>query len=181
MIGGVVAALALVGGGIFLVISGDSDGDDDGKPKADKSVSAEPSVEPSATESDEPPSEDPAVEDPASEDPLDGGEKTRPAGDTGYQGQWQNDETKTLTVGDKLASGQGKGKHSVSYIDAGGDGLCMGLGQEQNGTGFRIALKCGTGDDAKYVSADLTQANDEVTLKWDKGGGTDVLPWVNSA
>lgn len=87
----------------------------------------------------------------------------------------------TLTVGAKLTSGQGKGKHSVSYIDAGGDGPCMGLGQEQNGSGFRIALKCGTGDDEKYISADLTQANDEVTLKWDKGGGTDVLPWVNKA
>ncbi|MFG2496641.1 hypothetical protein ACGFSB_00230 [Streptomyces sp. NPDC048441] len=178
VIGSVVVAAALIGGGIFLVTSGDSD-DDDQKPKADKSVSASPS----ATASEEPPADDPATEDPATEDPVDeptGAEEDRPAGDTGYQGQWQNEDAKTLTIGDKLTSGQGKGKNSVSYIDAGGKGLCMGLGQEQGGSGFRIALKCGTGDDAKYVSADLTQANDEVTLKWDKGGGSDVLPWVGS-
>ncbi|MGW0902748.1 hypothetical protein [Streptomyces sp. NPDC002853] len=57
----------------------------------------------------------------------------------------------------------------------------MGLGQAQGGSGFRIALKFGTGDDAKYTSAYLTHADDAVTLKWDKGGGSDVLPWVNKA
>ncbi|WP_371528931.1 hypothetical protein OG302_25705 [Streptomyces sp. NBC_01283] len=173
-----VVVAALVGGGVLLATGGD--GDDEGgggkKPQADKSVSAGPSAEPSASEPEALPSEDPTTE-----DPLGGDDKTRPAGDTGYQGQWQNAESKTLTIGSKLTSGQGKGKHSVSYIDAGGDGLCMGLGQEQDGTGFRIALKCGTGDDAKYVSANLTQADDEVTIKWDKGGGSDVLPWINSA
>ncbi|MEU3740392.1 hypothetical protein AB0E78_25435 [Streptomyces sp. NPDC032198] len=178
IVGAVVVVAALVGGGVLLATGGD--GDDEGgggrKPQADKSVSAGPSAEPSVSESEALPSEDPTTE-----DPLGGGDKSRPAGDTGYQGQWQNAESKTLTIGSKLTSGQGKGKHSVSYIDAGGDGLCMGLGREQNGTGFRIALKCGTGDDAKYVSANLTQADDEVTIKWDKGGGSDVLPWINTA
>lgn len=139
-------------------------------PSASEEGSSGASEEPSEEPSDEPTTEDPLDE------PTDA---TRPAGDTGYQGQWQDEDAKTLTVGAKLTSGQGKGKHSVSYIDTGGDGLCMGLGQEQSGSGFRIALKCGTGDDEKYISASLTQANDEVTLKWDKGGGTDVLPWVN--
>ncbi|WP_167828958.1 hypothetical protein, partial [Streptomyces sp. MZ04] len=179
IIGSAVVAVALIGGGIFLVTSGD--GDDDQKPKADKSVSASPS-EPaeSAEPSEDPATEDPATEepseDPATEDPLEDEEPTRPAGDTGFEGQWQNDENKTLTIGAKLTSGEGKGKNSVSYIDAGGKGLCMGLGQAQ-GTGFRIAVKCGSGDDAKFIAANLTQADDEVTMKWDKGG-TDVLPWA---
>ncbi|MEU6678222.1 hypothetical protein [Streptomyces sp. NPDC046925] len=170
VIGSAVVVAALVGGGIFLATSGD--GSDDQKPRADKSVSAAPSASESEAET---PSDDPTTE-----DPLDEGDEGEswPAGDTGYQGQWQNDEAKTLTIGAKLASGQGKGKHSVSYIDAGGDGLCMGLGQER-GSDFRVALKCGTGDDEKYISADVTRADDEVTLKWDKGGGTDVLPRVS--
>ncbi|MBO1337546.1 hypothetical protein [Streptomyces sp. VRA16 Mangrove soil] len=171
----VVVVAALAGGGIMLGTLGD-DGKDD-KPVAKESSvvatdSGSPSVDESVAESD-----DPATEEPTADETTDGPSE-RPAGDTGYQGQWQNEKAQTLTIGAKMTSGSAKGKYSVSYIDAGGKGICSGIGQTMSGDRFRIAVSCGgkdTGD--KVFAANLTQASDVVTLTWDKGG-TVKLPWI---
>ncbi|MFB7994353.1 hypothetical protein ACFC4G_16240 [Streptomyces sp. NPDC056002] len=175
IIGSAVVALVVIVGGIFLATNG---GGDD-KPKAKDSVSAEPAT--SDGPSDEPTSEDPATEDPV-EEPSDpsGTDQERPAGSTGYQGQWQDEQARTLTVGDKVASGSAKGKYSVSYIDAGGKGICTGIGENRSGGAFRIAVKCmgkDTGDEV--FGANLTQADDVVRLKWDKGGSAS-LKWAGT-
>jgi hypothetical protein len=176
IVGSAVVALVVIVGGVFLATN--SGGGDD-KPKAKDSVSAEPTV--SDEPSDEPTTEDPATEDPV-EEPSDpsGTVEERPAGATGYQGQWQDEQARTLTVGDKVASGTAKGKYSVSYIDAGGKGICTGIGENRSGGAFRIAVKCmgkDTGDEV--FGANLTQADDVVTLKWDKGGSAS-LKWAGT-
>ncbi|MGY0024375.1 hypothetical protein ACVHNB_36100 [Streptomyces sp. YJ-C3] len=177
----VVVVAALAGGGILLATSGDDGGDD--KPVAARSsVVATGSAGQAPSETDQPSPEGPESDAPYSDEPTDDPyaddePSERPAGDTGYQGQWQNEKAQTLTVGAKIASGNAKGKYSVSYIDAGGKGICSGIGQPQSGNGFRIAVSCvgqDTGDEV--FAANLTQASDVVTLKWDKGGSVQ-LPW----
>ncbi|MGH3312759.1 MAG: hypothetical protein ACRDP3_19625, partial [Streptomyces sp.] len=96
----------------------------------------------------------------------------------GFEGQWQSDGGKTLTIGDKLQSGKAQGKNSVNYFGT-GDGFCFGLGQEQiNGTVFRIALKCGSGKNEKLIAGTGKQdsAGGSLTITWDKGG-SDTLDW----
>ncbi|MFI7383064.1 hypothetical protein [Streptomyces sp. NPDC049813] len=174
----VVVVAALAGGGVLLATSGDNGGDE---PLAGRSsVVATGSVGQDPSESELPspvlpPSPEPSgdASDTASDDPYadDQGPAERPAGSTGYQGQWQNEKAQTLTVGAKIASGSAKGKYSVSYIDSAGKGICSGIGQTEHGTGFRIAVSCvgqDTGDEV--FAANLTQASGIVTLTWDKGG-----------
>ncbi|MFI7338517.1 hypothetical protein ACIBUY_11325 [Streptomyces sp. NPDC050085] len=184
----VVVVAALAGGGVLLATSGDDGGDD--KPVAGQSSvvatgsagpgpsSEAPSPEVSGPEVSGPASEDPYADEPTDE-PTDGPSE-RPAGDTGYQGQWQNEKAQTLTIAGKIASGSAKGKYNVSYIDAGGKGICSGIGQPQGASGFRIAVSCMGQDTGKQVfAANLTQASDVVTLTWDKGGSVK-LPWVGA-
>ncbi|MFE6890214.1 hypothetical protein [Streptomyces sp. NPDC057694] len=178
----VVVVAALAGGGIMLATSGDDGGDD--KPAAkESSVVAtgsvsEPADDPTQTEA--PVSDEPtgaSTDDPFADESD--GPAERPAGDTGYQGQWQNEKAQTLTVASKLTTGTAKGKYAVSYIDAQGKGICSGIGQTQSGDRFRIAVSCSgkdTGD--KVFVANLTQSGDVVTLTWEKGGGTVKLPWA---
>jgi hypothetical protein len=180
----VVVVAALAGGGVLLATSGD--GKDDKNPVAEKS-SAAPTQSTSELPSpvSPPPSDTATATDapdlPETPDETDG-PADRPAGETGYQGQWQNDKAQTLTIGAKMESGSAKGKNSVSWIDSGGKGICSGIGQPLTGGRFRIAVSCvgkDTGD--KVFAANLTQASDVVTLTWDKGGGTVKLPWLGSS
>ncbi|MEU6661036.1 hypothetical protein [Streptomyces sp. NPDC046821] len=167
--GSVVAALVLVGGGIFLATSGG----DGGKKAPEAKGTAPASPSPEASDS---PSEDPATEDPIA-DPTG---TSRPAGSTGYQGQWQDEQARTLTVGDRITSGAAKGNYKVSYLDAGGKGICTGIGDDRSVGAFRMAVKCigkDTGDEV--FGANLTQADDVITLTWDKGG-TVTLKWAGT-
>ncbi|EPH45955.1 hypothetical protein ABT390_28970 [Streptomyces aurantiacus] len=191
LIGVAVAAVLVVGGGVFFLVSGDDkDKDDEKKPQADKSASAEvtPGGEPSGDggdvgeESPSIPSADPGTEDPGTEAPSSGGiggdSSDGPAPATGFKGQWQDGSSlKTLTIADKQTTGQAAGKHIVSYLDPGGTGMCTGLGQDRAGGEFRLALKCGSGTNEKYVGADLSRSGDSVVMDWDKGG-SDTLKWA---
>ncbi|GGR79082.1 hypothetical protein GCM10010252_17220 [Streptomyces aureoverticillatus] len=190
LIGVAVAAVLVIGGGVFFLVSGDDKNkDDDKKPQADKSASAEvtPGGEPSegaggaGEETPSIPSAEPSTEDPGTEEPSSGGiggdSSKGPAPATGFKGQWQNESLKTLTIADKQTTGQAAGKHIVSYLDPGGDGMCTGLGQDRAGGEFRLALKCGSGTNEKYIGADLSRSGDSVVMDWDKGG-SDTLKWA---
>ncbi|MGA4841601.1 hypothetical protein [Streptomyces sp. G45] len=178
-----VAAVLVVGGGIFLATSGDDGDDGDDKPRADKSAAAQasPKEEPSATAEPSDDASDLDLPSPSASGGVTGGgiggdDKGEPPA-TGFKGQWQDERTKTLTIGDKQLTGQAAGKHIVSYLDPGGDGICTGLGKDQSGGGFRLALKCGSGANEKFVGADLRRSGDSVVMDWDKGG-SDTLKWV---
>lgn len=163
---------------MYFAVGGDGEGDDRAKPKtsdsatsgASRDVTDEPTDEPTDEQTEE------------FTDPPDdfGNESAGPhSKEDGFKGQWQDDGGKTLTIGAKLQSGQGAGKNSVSYIEPGGDGFCVGLGQERSGGAvFRIALKCGSGKEEKYVSGNSKQDGESITITWDKGGGTDTLDWI---
>ncbi|HEV7628674.1 MAG TPA: hypothetical protein VGO89_19465 [Streptomyces sp.] len=169
-----VAAVLLIAGGAYFVAAGNED-DDVAKPKPSDSATAsertpDPTGEPSEAATDGLPSADPTDFDPDTPGPHSKAD--------GFKGQWQDDDGKTLAIGDKLQSGKGAGKNSVSYIDPGGEGFCIGLGQEQvSGTVFRIAVSCGSGEDRKYIAGNSKQDGDSLTVTWDKGGGSDTLDW----
>lgn len=174
LIGVSVVALLLVVGGVWLMVGNDDDGGG-----GDAKEPAAPSASPSPSSSPTDPSTGLPTDEPTGA-PTDFGRDT-PAPhskEDGFKGQWQDDENKTLTIGEELKSGKAAGKNSVSYIDPGGDGFCMGLGQEQSaGSVFRVALKCGSGDDEKYISGNSRQDGDSLTITWDKGG-SDTLDWI---
>ncbi|WP_107450253.1 hypothetical protein [Streptomyces silvensis] len=194
-----VAAVLVVGGGIFLLSGGDDKedkADKDKKPGVDTSVSADVTPEGSGEPSDGAdddggssggsgglgdaspsiPSADPSTDVPGGGG-IGGDDDDGPAPATGYKGQWQNEALKTLTIADKQTTGQAAGKHIVSYLDPGGDGMCTGLGQDRSGGEFRLALKCGTGTKEKFIGADLSRSGDSVVMDWDKGG-SDTLKWA---
>ncbi|WP_353942885.1 hypothetical protein ABII15_15345 [Streptomyces sp. HUAS MG91] len=182
VVAAVVVVAALAGGGILLGTRGDDGGKDEPAAKESSVVAtgrvSAPADEP--TQSDTPAGDEPTAA--PSDDPFadeSDGPGRRPAGDTGYQGQWQNEEAQTLTVASKLTTGSAKGKYAVSYIDSRGKGICSGIGQTQSGNRFRIAVSCAGKDTGnKVFVANLTQSGDVVTLTWEKGGGTVKLPWV---
>lgn len=168
IIGAAVLAVLLIAGGVYFVVSGDDDGGNVAKPKSSESATSEPSDAPT----------DEYTEEPTDEPTDDYGDETPGphSKEDGFKGQWQSDDSKTLTIGEELESGKGKGKNSVTYLGT-SDGLCFGLGQEQiGGKVFRIALKCGTGEDAKYIAGTSKQDGDSLTITWDKGG-SDTLDW----
>ncbi|GGO52493.1 hypothetical protein [Streptomyces lasiicapitis] len=189
LIGAAVAAVLVIGGGVFFLASGDDKDKDDKKPQADKSASAEVTpgapAEPSDGAGEETPSiptpdVSTGIEDPSTEAPSSGGiggDDDGPAPATGFKGQWQNEALKTLTIADKQSTGQAAGKHIVSYLDPGGDGMCTGLGQDRAGGKFRLALKCGSGAKEKFIGADLSRSGESVVMDWDKGG-SDTLKWA---
>ncbi|WP_406444974.1 hypothetical protein OHB14_38560 [Streptomyces sp. NBC_01613] len=176
---GAVAAVVFIGGGIYLATNGG--GDDGGKPAADRSVSASPSASSSAQDTDDSTTE---PSDPATDDGSDYGDTgddtngTAPA--TGFQGQWQDDDNKTLTIGAKYTTGDYTGKYPMSYIDPGGDGILTGMGMDRSDGSFRMALSpmsttSTSGDD--YKAATLTRSGDSVVITWDDGG-SDTLAYV---
>ncbi|MFH0242337.1 hypothetical protein ACGRHY_07810 [Streptomyces sp. HK10] len=174
--GGAVVALALIGGGVHLAVGGD-----DG-PGVAAAVSPSPSVSSGPAQETEEPVE-PTPGEP-SQDPLDDYEPTgEPAGEppagNDFRGQWQGEGARTLTVGKAFESGEAEGKNSVSWIEFGGDGICVGIGENQ-GRGYRMALKCGEGDDEEYIAgtAGKTSDGESIRIKWDDGGGTDTLDWI---
>ncbi|MEU5598120.1 hypothetical protein [Streptomyces sp. NPDC020298] len=167
IVSGAAAAVLLIAGGVYFATNGD---DKPNKPLAQVSESAEATPTPSASET---PPETDAPSDPSDEDTA-----TAPA--TGFQGQWQDDANKTLTIGDKYNSGTYKGKYALSYIDPGGKGILTGLGMDRSDGTFRMVLKpmstqSTKGDD--YLAATLTRSGDSVNIKWDDGG-SDTLAYV---
>ncbi|GAA3641578.1 hypothetical protein ACG5V6_00445 [Streptomyces chitinivorans] len=177
IVGGAVVALALIGGGVYLAV-----GDDDGEPGAAATVSPSPSASSEPSQEAEEPVE-PTPEETA-EDPLDDYEPTdEPAGEppagNDFRGQWQGEGARTLTVGKAFESGEAEGKNSVSWIEFGGDGICVGIGENQS-RGYRMALKCGEGDDEEYIAGTASKTSDgeSIEIKWDDGGGTDTLDWI---
>ncbi|MFI5685651.1 hypothetical protein [Streptomyces sp. NPDC051636] len=174
VVAGAVAAVALIGGGIYLATSdGGSNGNN--KPLAHVSESVDPSASSSPTDATEGP-EDPSEEEssPASDDAT----ATAPA--TGFQGQWQDDDNKTLTIGEEYTAGDYKGKHPLSYIDAGGKGILTGLGVDRGDGTFRLVLSPMSTKSAKeddYVAATLTRSGGSVDIEWDDGG-SDTLAYV---
>ncbi|MEW2399571.1 hypothetical protein [Streptomyces sp. NPDC046862] len=181
---GAVVALALVGGGVFLA---SGNGDDDAK--ADKTVAVGPSASgsPTGEVADLPSGGLPsggATEVPDLPSP-DFGDDTGPVKAPpapGVEGQWQDADAKTLTVGTKYTSGDLKGKYSLSYIDTEGKGVLTGLGTYRDDDSFRLVLRR-MGTQATQES-DLTygtvrRSGDDVVIKWDDGG-TETLAYIGS-
>jgi hypothetical protein len=169
--GSVLAAVALVAGGVYLATSGGGDGP---KPVADKSASAQAtgssSGQPSVSATDD------TGESPTDE-PTNG--STTPPSATGFEGQWQNTSGKTLTIGSKYTSGKYAGDYSVDYIEPGGaNAILLGLGMDRSDGSFRIALKPMDSDkESDYRAATLTRSGDSVVVNWDQGG-QDTLKWA---
>ncbi|WP_320776335.1 hypothetical protein [Streptomyces sp. CRN 30] len=189
----IVAAAAVIvavcGVGIFLATGS---GGDDGERTAGGSVSAAPSVtageseaaaglpSPSVEESDEEPyglgsggASDDEAGDKAGDAPAE------PA----VEGQWQDAEIRTLTVGSKYESGDMKDKYALSYIDiAGGKGILTGLGAYRDDDSFRMALKpMGTAstDDSDLIYGTVRRDGDDVVISWDEGG-SDTLEYIGA-
>lgn len=174
-----VAALAVIGGGVFLLTS---NGDDTDTAGPGQSVSATPTDTASPTESE---AADEATEE-ATDTPDggldDGGSSTAPA--KGVEGQWQDDELRTLTIGAGQTAGETKGQHTLSYIDmVGGKGIMTGVGKYRDDNNFRMAL---TPMASKDVSDDditfgtVRRSGDDVVITWE-AGGTDTLSYVGEA
>jgi hypothetical protein len=175
--GSAVAAVVLIGGGVYFATSGGEA--DDNKPKADKSVSAQPSASSTTEDVDEPTAEESDPVDDTGDDPSD--DSATPPDATGFEGQWQDEAGKTLTIGEKYTSGDYKGKYSASYIDPGGEGILAGLGADRSDGSFRIALKpFDSKSDDDVLSGTLTRSGDAVDIAWDDGG-SDTLDWAASS
>ena len=184
VIGGAAVLLALIGGGVHLAV-----GDDGGKEPAAGGASPGPSDTSASDPAGEPTAEPEPTDDPLDEYDGSGesgepGDSEAPAGpppadEDDFRGQWQSDEGgQTLTVGATVDSGQMKGRNAVSWVDPGGAGLCIGFGENQS-RGFRVAVKCGQGDDEEYLGGTATKSSggESVSLRWDEGG-TDTLDWI---
>lgn len=171
-----VAALAVIGGGVFLLTS-DSDDTDTAKPG--QSVSASASESASPTESEDV-SEEPSDTPDGGLD--DGGSSVAPA--QGVEGQWQDDEARTLTIGAEQTTGEAKGQHPLSYIDmVGGKGIMTGVGKYRDDNNFRMALtpmasKDVSDDDITFAT--VRRSGDDVIITWE-AGGTDRLSYVGDA
>jgi hypothetical protein len=174
-----VAALAVIGGGIFLLTS---NGDDGSTAKPGQSVSAQASESESPSESEEATEE--ATDEATTPDGGldDGGASTAPA--KGVEGQWQDDEARTLTIGAEQTTGEGKGQHPLSYIDmVGGKGIMTGVGAYRDDNNFRMALtpmasKDVSDDDVTFAT--VRRSGDDVVITWE-AGGTDTLSYVGEA
>ncbi|BBC33607.1 hypothetical protein SGFS_049010 [Streptomyces graminofaciens] len=166
-----VAAVAVLSGGIFLLTSDDSG---EAKPRADKSVSASPSES-------ETPTEEPTQEETDAPDDTTGGGTSEEAPGTGVEGQWQDEDAKTLTIGEEETSGDLKGKHTLSYIDTlGGKGIMTGVGAYRDSNSFRMVLRPMASpdiDDEDLTYATVKRSGDSVIITWDDGG-TDELPYI---
>ncbi|WP_338897990.1 hypothetical protein WBG99_22220 [Streptomyces sp. TG1A-60] len=169
----VVAALAVIGGGAFLLTA---DGDDETAAKPEQSVSASASESASPTE--EP--ADGATGTP--DDGVDDGPGTVPG--KGVEGQWQDDDARTLTIGAEQTAGSTKGQHSLSYIDMiGGKGILTGVGAYRDENNFRMALRPMASpdvDDDDITFATVRRSGDDVVITWE-AGGTDTLGYVGEA
>ncbi|MFJ7046458.1 hypothetical protein ACIQVC_24045 [Streptomyces sp. NPDC101112] len=170
-----VAALAVIGGGIFLLTSDDGD-DTAAKPR--QSVSAR------ADESKTPTSEPTEEYSPTPEDTDSGGDAST-APRTGVEGQWQDDEARTLTIGKEQSSGDLQGQHALSYIDmVGGKGILTGVGKYRDENNFRMALRPMASenvDDKDITFATVRRSGNDVVITWEDGGGTDKLSYVGEA
>ncbi len=169
-----VAALAVLSGGVYLLTSGS---DDESVAKPGQSVSAQPS--PSATPTDEPTdgySPTPDESDPAADS------STPPT--RGVEGQWQDEEARTLTIGDEQTSGDFKGQHPLSYIDmVSGKGILTGVGAYRDENSFRMALKPMASedvDDDDLTYGTVRRSGNDVVITWEDGG-SDKLSYVGEA
>ncbi|MDT0571670.1 hypothetical protein RM704_30125 [Streptomyces sp. DSM 3412] len=175
----VVAALAVIGGGVFLLTA---NGDDDTTAKPEQSVSATETG--SATPTEEATGDDAADEGTGTPDGGldDGGSSTAPA--KGVEGQWQDDEARTLTIGAEQTSGDGKGQHPLSYIDmVGGKGIMTGVGAYRDENNFRMALTPMASKDVSdedVTFATVRRSGDDVVITWE-AGGTDTLSYVGES
>ncbi|MEI5523824.1 hypothetical protein WB401_32580 [Streptomyces brasiliscabiei] len=173
-----VAALAVLGGGVFLLTS-DSDDSDTARPGPGVSASASDSGSPSEEASDEATEE---VSDTPDGGLDDGGSTVAPA--KGVEGQWQDDEARTLTIGAEQTTGEAKGQHPLSYIDmVGGKGIMTGVGKYRDDNNFRMALtpmasKDVSDDDITFAT--VRRSGDDVVITWE-AGGTDTLSYVGES
>jgi hypothetical protein len=171
-----VAAIAVLGGGIFLLTG---DGDEGGTAKPQQSVSAQATESESPTG--EPTEEYSPTPDETAPDPEATG--TPPAG--GVEGQWQDDQARTLTIGEEQSTGELKGQHALSYIDmVGGKGLLNGVGAYRDDDTFRMALKPFASKDVSdedIIFGTVRRDGDEVTITWEDGGDTVTLAYVGEA
>ncbi|WP_200303726.1 hypothetical protein [Streptomyces adelaidensis] len=168
-----VAALAVIGGGIFLLTSS---GDDATSATPGQSVSATATESESATESEEATDEATGTPDGG----LDDGDSSTAPGE-GVEGQWQDDDARTLTIGDEQTTGDNKGQHALSYIDmVGGKGIMTGVGAYRDDNNFRMALRPMASPDISdddITFATVRRSGDEVVITWE-AGGTDTLSYV---
>jgi hypothetical protein len=170
----VVAALAVLGGGVFLLTSG---GDSESTATPEQSVSAQ------ATESETPTGEPTGEASPTPDEGDAGGEAATPPG-RGVEGQWQDDEARTLTIGEEQTAGDLKGQHPLSYIDMiGGKGIMTGVGKYRDENNFRMALRPMASEDVSdedITFATVRRSGDDVVIAWEDGG-SDTLSYVGEA
>lgn len=180
IVGGAAVLPALIGGAYLAVSGGEKE----------PAVEAGPSPEPTAEGTDDPGGE-PTGEPSASDDPLGGPENAedtdgarergtrRPPADR--RGRLRGAvEVRRRADADhrREARRRRAGGEELGHLDRPrGDGVCIGFGENQ-GRGFRPAVKCGNGDDAEYLGATTTKTSggESVGVDWDEGG-TDVLDW----
>ncbi|GHE51890.1 hypothetical protein [Streptomyces capitiformicae] len=171
-----VAAIAVLGGGIFLLTG---DGDEGGTAKPRQSVSAQ------ATESESPTEEATDAYSPTPDESDPAGDSTGTPPDKGVEGQWQDDQARTLTIGEEQSTGELKGQHALSYIDmVGGKGLLNGVGAYRDDNNFRMALKPFASKDVSdedIIFGTVRRDGDEVTITWEDGGDTVTLAYVGEA
>lgn len=171
-----VAAIAVLGGGIFLLTSG---GDEEGTAKPQQSVSAQ------ATESESPTDEPTDEYTPTPDESAPDLEATGTPPASGVEGQWQDDQARTLTIGEEQTSGELEGQHTLSYIDmVGGKGLMNGVGAYRDSDIFRMALKpfaSADVSDEDITFATVRRDGDDVVITWEDGGDTETLSWVGEA
>ncbi|TQE15184.1 hypothetical protein Sipo8835_46200 [Streptomyces ipomoeae] len=175
-----VAALAVLGGGIFLLTSG---GDDEAVAKPGQSVSAQASEIESESPTEEPTDDATTTPDGGSIGGTDDDSTGTPPA-KGVEGQWQDDEARTLTIREEELSGGEDGQHALSYIDlVGGKGILSGVGAYRDENSFRMALRPLASPDVAdedIIYGTARRDGDDVVITWDDGG-TDTLSYVGKA
>ncbi|WP_156725523.1 hypothetical protein [Streptomyces apocyni] len=188
-----VAAIAVLGGGIYFLTQGDDD-----KDKKDPPSLAEPSGMPSIktldpdkipgaggldkdSGDDSDKDADAPADGPGSDSGGSGGSSGSDGGaaggDEGLKGTWRNTSNEnraSLIIGSEMSYGDNAGKRLVSYLAfrGQGDGNCRGRGEETDGgKSIKIAFVCKkTGEtEEKNVAVTGTEKNDAIELKWPDG------------
>ncbi|MFE6775215.1 hypothetical protein [Streptomyces sp. NPDC057702] len=165
VVGGVVAALVVISGGVYLATRDGDDGDKKPVAQRSESVSPTPTLEPSPTP-DDASTGDSASPGPSLPDPT----GLTPTG-TGIEGVWRSTKDGRMLAMAKGGLSTGvKGRDGAALVK--GDLECKGLREERTpGKTWRLALLCERGGEQdKNLGGDVTLSGDTVTVVWDTEG-----------
>ncbi|KDQ68739.1 hypothetical protein [Streptomyces sp. NTK 937] len=167
--GGVLVALALVGGGVWFAF-GHGGGDDAKAPTAHGSPGTSETT-PGVTDdptAPEPPVAGPSAEGSAGEGSSSVPDLPTPTG-TGLQAVWRAPDSTMLALGDAYEDEPRR----VNAVLSDGSGFeCKGRWQKDDGGGLVVALLCeqdGTKAEDKDRLGEIEQSGDTLTVTWKKG------------